>query len=62
MLVPIIAGKPLFVWLGIILFIQVVLQVISGKKWIKLPAVYHRNNGWLMAIVAAVHVYYALTF
>ena len=60
MFIPLIAGKPLTLWLGIILLAQVTFQVLTGKRWIKVPFVYHRQNGLLIAIVAAVHAFMGL--
>ncbi|MCX5779752.1 MAG: hypothetical protein NTV45_02815 [Firmicutes bacterium] len=47
-------------WLGIILLLQVIFQVSTGKLWLKVPFIYHRNNGMLLALVAVVHAFYGL--
>jgi len=60
MIVPMIAGKPLHVWLGIILLLQVIFQVSTGKLWLKVPFIYHRKNGILLALVASVHAFFGL--
>lgn len=60
MYVPLLFGKPINVWLGILLMVLVTLQILSGKRLIKLPFSFHRRNGIAIAIVAAVHAFFGL--
>jgi len=60
MFVPIVAGRPLNVWLGFVLLFLLIFQIMTGKRWIKVPFVYHRKNGWLMAIVAFIHAFWGI--
>jgi len=60
MFVPIVAGKPVHVWLGLVLLLLLAFQILTGKRWVKVPFAYHRKNGWLMAIVALVHAFWGL--
>ncbi|MEN6349404.1 MAG: hypothetical protein ABFD08_08450 [Syntrophomonas sp.] len=60
MYIPLIAGKPLNLWLGIVLIFLVAFQVLTGKRWIPVPFVYHRANGWIIAVVGLVHAFLGL--
>ena len=52
---PLIWGKPLTVWLGILLIVLLTLQILSGKHLIKLPWSFHRRNAMFIALIATVH-------
>ena len=58
MIVPLIYGKPLNVWLGFLLLAMLAFQIFTGKRWIKLPIVYHRRNAMAMTAVALLHAFY----
>jgi len=58
--VPVILGKPINVWLGILLIILLTFQILTGKRLINLPFTYHRRNAMLLVLVAAVHAFYGL--
>ena len=60
MFVPLLFGKPITVWLGILLLVLLTLQVLSGKRLIKLPFSFHSRNAILIVIVAAVHAFFGL--
>ncbi|ATW28205.1 hypothetical protein [Candidatus Formimonas warabiya] len=60
MYVPLILGKPLHLWLGIIMIFLLVFQVLTGKRILKLPFVYHRLNAIAIIIIAAVHAFFGL--
>lgn len=60
MIVPLLFGKPLNVWLGILLLLLLTFQILSGKRWIQVPFVYHRRNGLLISVVVALHAFYGL--
>lgn len=53
--IPVLLGLPLNVWLGFLLFIQVVFQVLTGKRILKVNLKYHRINGVLILLVALLH-------
>jgi len=55
MYVPLLWGHPINVWGGILLIVLLTLQVLSGKRLIKLPFSFHRRNAILIVLVAAVH-------
>ena len=48
-------GKPLILWLGLVLLILLGFQILSGARMIKVPFKLHRINGYLLGAVAAVH-------
>ncbi|HBP63133.1 MAG TPA: hypothetical protein DD730_02410 [Desulfosporosinus sp.] len=60
MFVPLLWGKPLHLWLGIVLMVLVTLQILSGKRLIKLPFSFHKRNAMFIALVAVVHAFFGL--
>ena len=60
MYVPLLWGKPINVWLGILLMVLLTLQFLSGKRLIKLPFSFHRRNAVILVIVAAAHALFGL--
>lgn len=60
MFVPLLWGKPMNVWLGILLIVLLTLQILSGKRLIKLPFSFHRRNANLIAVVAIAHAFFGL--
>lgn len=62
MFVPLILGKPLTVWLGILLVVLLTLQILSGKHLIKLPWSFHKRNAMLIVSIAAIHAILGLGF
>lgn len=60
MFVPLLWGKPMNVWLGILLIVLLTLQILSGKRLIKLPFSFHRHNAKLLAVVAIAHAFLGL--
>ena len=56
---PLIFGKPLHVWLGIVLTVLVILQILIGKRILKIDFWYHRNViPWLILAVLSLHAWY----
>lgn len=60
MTVPVIAGLPAFVWGGFLLLILLVLQVLTGRRILKVPFVWHRINALLIVVIALGHAFMAL--
>ena len=60
MYVPLLWGQPINVWGGILLIVLLTLQVLSGKRLIKLPFSFHKRNAYLIVLVAAVHAFLGL--
>lgn len=58
--IPIIFGQPLYLWIGILLGILVIFQVLVAKRWIRIPFVWHRRNGWLILCVGIIHGFLAV--
>jgi len=56
--VPIVAGQPAHLWLGLLLLLMLTFQLGTGKRWIKVPFTYHRKNAGAMALVAALHAFW----
>lgn len=52
---PVIFGLPLFAWGGMLLFILVVGQVLSGSRIIKTPLKLHKINGLVILILGLLH-------
>lgn len=53
--IPLLFGKPVNIWLGMVLAVLVVLQVLLGARVLKLPFVVHRVNGFAILAIAVVH-------
>jgi hypothetical protein len=53
--VPYLFGKPINVWLGLVLAVLVVLQILVGTRVLKLPFGVHRVNGFVILAIVAVH-------
>lgn len=51
----IIYGKPLILWLGLVLLILLTFQILTGARIIKVPFNYHRKNGYLLGLIAVIH-------
>lgn len=60
MYVPLLWGKPINVWLGILLLALLTFQILSGKHLMKLPFSFHRRNAIVIVLVAAVHAFFGL--
>lgn len=60
MYVPLVAGKPLHLWLGLILLLLLIFQVLTGKRIIKLPFAYHRGNAMAIIFIAILHAYFGI--
>lgn len=55
MVIPSIFGKPLYLWLGILVGSMVAFQIAVGKRWIPVDFKVHRVNGMLIGIVGLIH-------
>ncbi len=53
--IPVLLGLPLNVWLGFVLILQVLFQVLTGRRLLKVDFRYHRINGSLIVFVALLH-------
>ena len=56
---PLILSKPLHVWLGMLTFLLVILQILTGLRILKLPLWVHIKLLWrIILIVAIFHFIY----
>ena len=55
MRIPIILGQPLHLWLGILLFLLVIFQIVVAKRILKIPFKWHRFGGYVMLLLAIMH-------
>ena len=56
---PIIFDKPLHLWLGMLTFLLLILQILVGARIIKLPFWTHRKVIWIiLLVVATIHGFY----
>ena len=55
MRVPIILGLPLHFWLGVILLMLIVFQVLIGRRIIKIPFKWHKIMGYSILVLAFIH-------
>ena len=58
--IPLLWGKPIQVWLGILLLFLLFFQVLTGKRVIKLPFVYHRYNAMVISVIVLIHAFLGL--
>lgn len=59
MRIPILLGQPLHLWLGILLFLMVVFQILVAKRILKVPFKWHRVVGYLILLIAMIHGFIA---
>ena len=55
MSIPIILGLPLHFWLGIILFLAILFQILVAKKILSVPFRWHRIMGYVILVLAVIH-------
>jgi len=56
---PLIFARPFHVWLGLVLYILIVVQILIGTKFLKVPFWWHTRVNWVAIIaIATVHGIY----
>ena len=58
-----IRGKPLNIWLGLVLLVLITIQVSTGLavyRGVRGIVMYHRFNAIVLSSVVAVHAYYGV--
>jgi hypothetical protein len=55
MSIPIILGLPLHFWLGILLFLSIMFQILVAKKLLPVPFRWHRIMGYVILFLALIH-------
>ncbi len=54
-MVPILWGQPIHLWLGMILLLCVIFQVLVAKQILKVPFKWHRIMGYVILLLALIH-------
>lgn len=59
---PLIFSKPLHIWLGILTYLLIVLQIGIGTRLIKLPFWVHTRIVWIALLaIATIHMIYGIS-
>jgi hypothetical protein len=59
--IPSFFGLPLYFWIGLLLGTLVIIQVLIAKKWLPVPFVWHRRNGWAILFIGFFHGFLAFS-
>jgi len=59
-IVPVIMGKPLHLWLGILLLVLIILQIAVAKRILPISFYWHRIMGYVILLLAIIHGLIAL--
>lgn len=54
-MIPIIMGKPLHLWLGLLLLISIVFQIVVARRMLPIPFRWHRIMGYVILLLAIIH-------
>ena len=55
MSIPVILSLPLHLWLGILLFLLIIFQILVAKKILPVPFRWHRIMGYVILLLAMIH-------
>lgn len=55
LIIPVIMGKPLHLWLGLLLFLLIVFQILVAKRIVSIPFRWHRIMGYVILLIALIH-------
>jgi hypothetical protein len=55
LVIPSIFGKPLYLWLGLLVGSLVAFQIAVGARWIPVDFKVHRINGFVIGVVGLIH-------
>lgn len=59
---PLIFSKPFHIWLGILTYLLIVLQIGIGTRFIKLPFWVHTRVVWIALLaIATIHMIYGIS-
>lgn len=59
---PIIFDKPLNIWLGFLALLLLIIQILIGKRILKLPFWVHTNVVWIiLLVVVLIHAWYGIS-
>lgn len=59
-MVPILWGQPIHLWLGMLLLLCVIFQVLVAKQILKVPFKWHRIMGYVILLLALIHGFIAM--
>lgn len=59
-MIPVILGFPLHLWLGILLLISIIFQILVAKKVLRIPFKWHRVMGYVILALAVIHGFIAI--
>lgn len=59
MRIPVLFGQPLHMWLGILLFVLIVIQIAIAKRLLPVPFKWHRIIGYTILLLAILHGFLA---
>jgi hypothetical protein len=54
-----IAGVSVILLLGVVNFLLILFQVSTGRRWIKVPLVWHRRGAATLVVTALAHAVFA---
>lgn len=55
-----ISNTPIYIWLGLISFLLLILQILSGKNLFKIPFSWHQKIVWILIIFVFAHITFGL--
>lgn len=61
--VPMLFGKPINIWLGLVLLVVITVQISTGLaifRGAQNLTQFHRFNGIMLGIIVSVHAYYGI--
>lgn len=59
MRIPVLFGQPLHLWLGMLLFILIIIQVAIAKRLLPVPFKWHHIIGYTILLLAVLHGFMA---
>ena len=59
-MVPILWGQPIHLWLGMILLLCVIFQILVARQILKIPFKWHRIMGYVILLLALIHGFIAM--
>jgi len=57
-----IGPLPLFAWIGVVVLVLTVAQVLTGRRLLNVNFRYHRVGGYLAVILGIIHGLFGLGF
>jgi hypothetical protein len=57
--IPVFLNIPLHIWLGFLLLVLLIIQILSGNNIIKTSLRFHKIIAWMFLVIALIHGYIA---